>query len=458
MARSIAAAVRQIKADLARYLTPADIHAACRAAEYDWRERVLGPVATIHALLLQVLHATAMTNVSRLAGTAFSASAYCQALARLPVELLRTLLARTVARERRASEDVARWRGHRVFLVDGSSCSMPDTPALQRQFEQPTGQKPGCGFPVAHLLTLFDAYTGMLVDVLASTWRTHDLTRIRELHPLLQAGDVLVADRAFCSFAHLALLRRQELHAVLRVAGSRHVHFGRTRRKATMSGAGKRAAQPAAERRHGVTDGPWPVRLGRNDQLAEWRKTKAPSRILSPEEDAALPELLLVRELRYRVPRRGYRTRSVTLVTTLLDAAAYPAAALAELYQSRWQAEVNLRDLKDTLGLRVLRGRSVAAVERELLAFALVYNLICQVRTTAAAALGVRPARVSLLDVLRLLRHGELDATATLVVNPQRPGRNEPRAVKRRPLGYSRMTQPRAVLKRALRQKREALT
>jgi hypothetical protein len=120
-----------------------------------------------------------------------------------------------VTRQRRDSEAVACWRGHRVLCVDGSSCSMPDTPELQRRFGQPTEQKPGCGFPVAHLLMLFDAYSGMLVDVLASSWRLHDLTRVDELHPHLQHDDVLVADRGFASFAHVALL---QLRGVLRWA------------------------------------------------------------------------------------------------------------------------------------------------------------------------------------------------------------------------------------------------
>jgi hypothetical protein len=173
----------------------------------------------------------------------------------------------------------------------------------------------------------------------------------------------------------------------------------------------------------------------------------------------ALPETLILRELRYRVTQRGYRTRAVTLVTTLLDAEAYPADELAELYHRRWQAEVNLRYLKDTLGLRVLRSRSVAGVERELLAFALVYNLICAVRTVLALHLETRPERISLLDVLRLLRHGLRHvAAAAIVVNPDRPGRRQPRVVKRRPLQYSLMTRPRGELKRELMRNRRLLT
>jgi hypothetical protein len=260
MARSITAALQQIKSELHQHVTPADIHAACQAAGYQWRARVLGPVLTVQALLLQILHATAMTGVSRLTGVAFSAAAYCQALQRLPVAVLRTLLRQAVARQRGATAQLGRWHGHRVCFVDGSSCSMPDTPPLQRRFDQPTGQKPGCGFPVAHLLALFDAYTGMLVDVLLSSWRVHDLKRAHELHPRLGAGDVLLGDRAFCSFAHLALLQQREVHAVLRMHQCRQVRF-----------------QPGQQCWGGQS---WPFRLGYQDQLNVWHKTKAASKAL----------------------------------------------------------------------------------------------------------------------------------------------------------------------------------
>ena len=431
MVHSIDAAVRQIKHELDTHITPDDIHAACRAAGHTWRERVLGPVLTVHALLLQIIHAVAMTGVSRLTNVRFSASAYCQALQRLPVEVLRALLHRVVSRQRAATNALARWHGHRVFLVDGSSCSMPDTSELQRHFGQPTEQKPGCGFPVAHLLALFDACTGMLIDVLASSWRIHDLTRVSELHPRLQIGDLLVADRGFCSYAHLALLQQQGIQAVLRVHQRRRVSF-----KVNRYYWGNMA---------------WPKRLGHNDQLTLWHKTSVASRVMSREAYEALPEMLVVRELRYRVHSRGYRTREVTLVTTLLDPEQYPSAALAELYHRRWQAEVNLRHLKDTLGMRVLRSQTEAGVERELLAFALVYNLVCAVMTVVAVHLETTPERISLMDVLRLLRHGlNRLIVAAIVVNPDRPGRVQPRVVKRRPLQYSRMTKPRAVLKRQL--------
>ena len=139
------------------------------------------------------------------------------------------------------------------------------------------------------------------------------------------------------------------------------------------------------------------------------------------------------------------------MVTTLLDAERYPAEALAELYGARWQIEVNFRHLKQTLGLDVLKSRSVAGVRKELLIFALVYNLVCQVMGETAAARGVLAVRVSFIDGLRALvfaSHGQ--GVTTVLVNAHRPGRTEPRVRKRRPKEYPPMTKPRAVLRQAL--------
>jgi hypothetical protein len=319
---------------------------------------------------------------------------------------------------------------------------MPDTPALQAAFGQPSGQKPGCGFPVAHLLALFDAGNGQLLDVLISSWRIHDLTRVAELHPWLQPDDVLVADRGFCSYAHLAQLSRQGVQVVLRLHQKQIVDFRPHRR----------AARPAdsAGRPRSI----WLARCGRHDQLVLWHRPATVSRTMTPEEHAALPEYLVVRELRYRVSTLGFRTRHVTLATTLLDPQRYPAAALAELYGQRWQVETNLRDLKRTLGLAVLKSATVAGVQKEILVFALVYNLVQQLRRQAAAAQSVRWERISFVDALRQLRWPlEALAPPDLWVNPLRPGRFEPRVRKRRPREYPLMTHPRAVLRNALRRK-----
>jgi hypothetical protein len=178
---------------------------------------------------------------------------------------------------------------------------------------------------------------------------------------------------------------------------------------------------------------------------------------MTPQEHAALPEYVVVRELRYRVGTPGFRTRRVTWATTLLDPERYPAAALAELYRGRWQVETNLRHLKQTLGLAVLKSHTVAGVEKEILVFALVYNLVQSARAGAAAVQGVPREQISFVDALRHLRWPPAaPAPPDLWINPLRPNRYEPRVRKRRPPEYSLMTQPRAKLRQALRRPKDA--
>jgi hypothetical protein len=437
----------QIKDDWIAFLSEEHLTRICREAGARWRDRTLSPVVTIYVFLLQVLHGnTAMTNLPRLSGKRFTPAAYCQARQRLPLAALRRLLHETGAPLRTgAGRGAAFWHGHRTWLVDGSSCSMPDTPALQKHFGQPAGQKKGCGFPVAHLLVLFEASTGRLLDVLASTWRIHDLTRVAELQHYFQSGDVLVADRGFCSYAHLAQLAEQDVHVVLRMKRSQIVDF-RPHRPAARTDAD--AGRPRSI---------WLARCGRHDQLVLWRRPETISRMMTPAQHAALLPYVVVRELRYRVITPGFRTGEVTLATTLLNPDRYPAAELAELYRQRWQVETNLRHLKQTLGLAVLKSETVAGVEKEILVFALVYNLVQSVRAGAAAAQGVPRERISFVDALRQLRWPpETADPPDLWVNPSRPDRYEPRVRKRRALNYSFMTQPRATLRKTLRKPKDA--
>ena len=368
---SIRRVLARIKDDWTAFLSEEHLTRVCREAGVTWRNRTLNPVRTIYLFLLQVLHGnTAMTNLPRLSGHRFTPGAYCQARQRLPLAALRRLLHETGTPLRAGVDhgghavDPGLWRGHRTWLVDGSSCSMPDTPALRKRFGQPTGQKKGCGFPVAHLLVLFEATSGRLRDVLVSSWRIHDLTRVAELHRHLQPGDVLVADRGFCSYAHLAMLAQQGVHVVLRMKRSQLVDF--------------RPHRPAArtDRDTGRPRSTWLARCGARDQLVLWHRPQTVSRTMTPAQHAALPAYVTVRELRYRVRQAGFRTRQVTLATTLLNPQTDPALELAELYRQRWQVETNLRQLKQTLGLAVLKSATVAGVEKEILVFALVYNLV----------------------------------------------------------------------------------
>ena len=220
MSGSIVQAVAQIKRDVAAFLTAEFIVATCRQVGHTWRERELGPTQTVWAFLLQVLYGnTACTHVVRLAELSCSAEAYCAARTRLPLAVLRRLLERTTQAAQRSCRE-PRWRGHRTFFVDGSGFSMPDTPELQNHFGQPGQQRRGCGFPQAHLLAMFDAATGLLVQVLAAPLRTHDQSQVAQLHPKLGAGDVLVADRGFASYVHLALVLGRGAHAVFRASAA----------------------------------------------------------------------------------------------------------------------------------------------------------------------------------------------------------------------------------------------
>jgi hypothetical protein len=265
------------------------------------------------------------------------------------------------------------------------------------------------------------------------------------VHPQLRGGDVLVGDRGFCSFAHLALLLQASLHAVLRIHQRTIVDFTPGRPHAS----GKLAASEK-----GLPRSKWLRCISKTDHVVQWAKPRRRPRWMSAENYADLPESITVRELRYRVETRGYRTRQVTLVTTLLDDETYAAKELADVYLHRWQIETNLRHLKQTMGMDVLRCETEDGVLKEMLMFALVYNLVCCVIHQAAARQGVPPDRISFVDALRFLRtYRPGQAVISLIVNPPRPGRFEPRVVKRRPKKYSLLTKPREILRKRLRNK-----
>jgi Transposase DDE domain len=436
--------LRRIRQDVATLFDKEAINAACREEKHTWKDRLLNPTNTVHLFMLQVLNENAPLNdVPRRSGEPFTGSALCKARKRLPLGVFKRLLHRladTLLPRGGGGhgDDDGRWLGHRVFIMDGSSCSMPDTPELQKEFGQPGNQRPGCGFPVAHLMVLFHAGTGLLREVLTSPLCTHDMSQAVRLHPALEAGDIGLGDRAFCSYAHLALLTPRGAFGVFRIHQKIKVEFPADEH-ATAAGSGRR--RPAR----------WLHRLGAMDQLVEWIKPRKAPDWMTGEEYAALPERQVVRELRYPVGQPGFRTRWVTLVTTLLDAELYPLLALAALYRKRWQAEQHLRELKTTLHMEVLRCKTVDGVLKELHVFALVYNLARVVLSAAARRQGQPIGRLSFVDAVRWLRSAKAgERLARLVVNPDRPDRVEPRVVKRRLKEYDRMTLPRAELRRRL--------
>lgn len=391
MIQRVRAALRRIQAELAQVLDAAQITAVCREAGYQFRRRLLDPITTIHLFVIQILNGNfAVARLKEFTDKDFSEAAYCKARGRLPLKVLQTLLQRIGAALRSTIDDAGRWRGHRTFHVDGSAFSMPDTPALQKEFGQPGGQRSGCGFPVAHMLALFHAGTGFLLKVLTAPLRTHDMAQAALVHPELQEGDVLIGDRGFCSFVHLALLLGRKLHGVFRAHQKQIVNF---RPKRAYNGPGRKP------RKKGRPSSRWLKQLGVRDQLVEYFKPKRRPEWMSQEDYTALPAALVVRELRYQVPR-GRRTREVTLVTTLLDANLYPTKDVAELYGQRWGIEINLRHLKQTMKMDVLHCETVNGVLKELTVFALVYNLVRAVMYEASQRQKVPVERISFADAL----------------------------------------------------------
>jgi hypothetical protein len=444
---TIASSVRRLKSHLPDLIAPTVIEALLQRLPGTFRHRILTPVLVVQLLVLRILEGnTAYTHLPHLAGIAFTASAFCQALARLSLDLLQALLAE-VARQvdRDAPVQAALFGGHRVLVVDAACVSMPDTPALADRYGYGTGQKPGLGFPVAKLLLLLDLSSGLIRKVLIHANRVHEMSQTRRLHPELQPGDILLGDRAFASFVHLAMLMAQSCHGLFRL-----------HQKLSWKRPPHASSKGRPRRRYRRMQGRVVKSLGHGDRLILYHKPQARPQWLDEAAFAVLPAEILVRELRYAVCEKGFRSRQVMLVTTLLDPRRYPHDELARLYGLRWQIETQFRHLKSTLNMDVLKGQSVAIIEREILGYVLVYNLLAREIRHAAAAGGVTPDRVSFIDAVRWMLAG-MNAALRLVLNPRRPGRVEPRVRKRRPVGYPYMTRPRDVLRQELRHVRPAL-
>jgi hypothetical protein len=364
-------------------------------------------------------------------------SAYCQARQRLPEKLLQQLFGKVAqSLETKATKEYL-WCGRHVKVVDGSCVSMPDTPENQVAYPQPSSQATGCGFPLAKIGVLFSIATGAAIALVIDVFNTHDVKLARKLYQFLEAGDVLLGDRAFCSYADLVFIKNYGCDAVLRK------HQGRL----TQMKKGKR--------------------IGSSDQLITWHKPKTRPQGLSKEEFSALPKTLTVREVHYYICIPGFRTKQVTLITTLLDEQVYCWQELLKIYEFRWQVELDLKHIKSTLGMDILRGKTPQMVRKEIYVYLLAYNLLRTVMWQAGTTNGVHPLRLSLqgtrqhLDNFReqLVSAGRkkcqrlyrtlLELIAHKPV-PIRYGRIEPRVRKRRPKSYPVMKQPRTQLRQQL--------
>lgn len=326
---------------------------------------------------------------------------------------------------------------------------MPDTAPLQDACGQPANHHPGCGLPVVHLLAFFHAGTGLLMPRITAPLHPHERSQVRRLHPALQPGDILVADRGLSSYAHIAWAVQGALQVVFRVGARQIVDFA-PHRPFVMPGTRQ------TPQMKGMPRSRWLTAQGKVAQHVAWFKPKICPAWLDRQNFDALPASLKLRELRYQVPPRGFRSRHITLVTTLLDAAWYPTDALAELSCTRWEAETHLAQLKTTMKMDILPCKTVPGVLKELLVFAIVDNLVRLVMVPSAHRQGVDVDCISFIDALRWL--GALETAVSvdgLIVNPTRPHRFEPRVKKRRSKNHPCMVIPRHELRQRL--KRQAV-
>jgi hypothetical protein len=362
---------------------------------------------------------------------------YCKSRKRLPEQLFKKLFERTgqTLTKQAAGKDL--WHGRPVKVVDGSHCSMPDTPSNQKAFGQPPGQAPGCGFPTLAFVGVFCLATGAAIECALGGWALHDLSLFCLVRTAFEAGDILLADRGFCCYVEMALMQKQGVDTVVRLHQRRKTDF----------------------RRGHI--------LGIEDHMVLWIKPQNPPRRVRKKDFCSLPETLAVREIRYRVEVKGFRTQTITLATTLLDAEVYPPEDLADLYFQRWVVELDFRHIKITLQMDVLRCKTPQMVRKELWCHLLAYNLIRHLMWEAEQIKGACPGRTSFKGAIqylisfravfavttlkqkKVLVNQLLDLIATQEV-PYRPHRVEPRVKKRRPKKYRLMNKPRGDLRAAM--------
>lgn len=309
-------------------------------------------------------------------------SAYCQARARLPEPpFVAALRASAAAADACVTPDGA-LQGRVVKVLDATTLNLPATAENQAAYPQPTSQKPGVGFPQLHLLVVWSARGGGVLEHVRGSKRDGEMRLLNQLLPALTAGDIVVYDRAAGHYVACAQLRAHQVDLISRVS-IRQIDW-----------------------RKGV-------RLGPDERLVTWKKSRPPP-YLTAAEWAALPEEIAVRVIRVRVKQAGFRTRTLVLVTTLLDPVEYPAAAVAAAYLRRWRIELCLDDLKPVLGLEALRCKSPAMIHRELLALLVAHNLVRAVMASAAREQAVALDRLSFTGSLdALLSFAAASAQAT---------------------------------------------
>jgi hypothetical protein len=413
------------------------IQKAFGSARWLWQGWVYTPAVTVWVFLSQCLSAdhSCRDAVARLIAWRLArglkpcsadTGAYCTARGDLPEDALHGLVRDTGREIEDQSPEAWLWHGRKVRVVDGSTVTMPDTAANQAAYPQQKSQKPGCGFPIARVLVIFSLSVGTVLEAAIGKYKgkqTGENSLFRGLYGALAPGDVILADRYFSGWCDIALPWERGVDVVLRKHQLRRSDF-RTGRQ-----------------------------LGRDDHLISWSKPERP-KWMSRARYATLPDALTLRETRVRVVQKGFRTRSLVVVTTLLDADRYPPEDIAILYRRRWQAELHLRSLKIVLQMDQLRCKTPERVRNEFYMHLTGYNLIRGVMAAAAQQAGKYPWEISFKGTLQTLSQflplllarvtteawcaALLTAVAAHIVG-DRPDRFEPRRVKRRPKHYPRL-------------------
>ena len=404
------------------------------------RERLYPPTDTLSLFMAQSLNPDGACQqvvnqhaVSRVANGLRPCSthtgAYCKARKRLPLDMLRSLSRETGQQIARQAPTDWRWLGRSVKLMDGTTVSLPDTPMNQAHYPQQGNQKPGLGFPIMRLVGLLCAATGAVLDAAIGPYagkRGSEHALFRQLLGGIVANDLVLADRYYCAYFVIALIKAQGADVVFQQHQRRLMDFRKGRR------------------------------LGPRDHVVVWEKPKVCPGWLTREQYDAFPDTLEIREV---------KVNTKVLVTTLLCAKQFPKQALGELYASRWNVELDLRNIKTTLGMERLRCKTPAMNEKELWVYLLAYNLIRLLMTESAKQADVLPRLLSFKHCLQLClawSHGGTPAFEAaylcllygLIAQQRvgnRPGRIEPRAIKRRPKTYPLLMKPRPLAREDIR-------
>jgi hypothetical protein len=412
----------------------------------DDEEAVYTPAITLWAFLSQVLfkdeQRSCVAAVARVVvllvalergPCSRNTGAYCRARGKLSQTVIRQLTTDSADGCERQLDEARLWHGRHVQLVDGTTVSMPDTPENQEAYPQAHTQQEGLGFPVARVVVLLSLATGMLTDMAMGPSAGKEMGETALLRQLLErfrSGDILLGDRYFCSYFMIALLMERGVDFVTRVHQRRTVDFRRGRR------------------------------LGRDDHIVEWKLPPKPE-WMDRQTYNRMPASIEVREVHVRVSEPGFRSESFVVVSTLTDAATYTKNDIAELYHYRWLAELDIRAIKVTLGMDILRCKTPQMVRKEMWTCLLAYNLIHQTMLQSAQGAGVSPRTLSFTAAMQSIAASWAvialanDTLATLLIEAasvslaehvvgNRPGRIEPRAVKRRPKPHDLLTKPRA--------------